>query len=252
MRAVAGLIICARALAIHVFRPTYLSMSSDVEELLGAPAAVKPSQESFVRAVLHKVLPEQQRKRGERCSELVVDEVFAAVASLVPVDQHAMFRSRLCQLMNSLRGSWQRVQRLDERVEPCLVLKTPYDWQPLPRSIGIVAPHNHTTPTTPCLGDKEPQTQLKELKPAVLSTSEIVKVVWPAFLTTVDDEAVAPDPVCYGYVLTRAGVQDAEDEENSRRATRRAARSPNGGAQRSRRDSAVFLSRGPFNASEVK
>ncbi|KAJ0350152.1 hypothetical protein COL154_013374 [Colletotrichum chrysophilum] len=45
MRAVAGLIICGRALAIHVFRPTYLSMGSDVEELLRALAMAKPSQE---------------------------------------------------------------------------------------------------------------------------------------------------------------------------------------------------------------
>ncbi|KAJ5011813.1 hypothetical protein K4K57_005128 [Colletotrichum sp. SAR 10_99] len=56
MRAVAGLIICARALAVHVFRPTYLSMGSDVEELLRALATVKHSQEMFVRAMLHEQL----------------------------------------------------------------------------------------------------------------------------------------------------------------------------------------------------
>ncbi|KAE9577687.1 hypothetical protein CGMCC3_g6248 [Colletotrichum fructicola] len=56
MRAVAGLIICGRALAINVFRPTYLSMGSDIEELLRALAMAKPSQEMFIRAVLHEQL----------------------------------------------------------------------------------------------------------------------------------------------------------------------------------------------------
>ncbi|KAK2728619.1 hypothetical protein CKAH01_10749 [Colletotrichum kahawae] len=252
MRAVAGLIICGRALAIHVFRPTYLSMGSDVEELLRALAMAKPSQEMFVRAVLHEVFPEQQRMRGDRCSELVVDEVFAAVADWVPIDQHATFRSRLSQLISLLRGSWQRVQRLDEKIEPCFVLKTPYDWQPLPKWIDAVAPVNYTRATTPGEGNKEHQTQQKDLKPVMLSTSEIVKIAWPAFLTTADDEAGASDPVCPGYVLTRAEVQGAEDEENSRRATRRAARNQNGGSQRNRRDSAVFLSQGSSNASEVR
>ncbi|KAH0421789.1 hypothetical protein CcaCcLH18_13226 [Colletotrichum camelliae] len=219
MRAVAGLIICGRALAIHVFRPTYLSMGSDVEELLRALAMAKPSQEMFVRAVLHEVFPEQQRMRGDRCSELVVNK---------------------------------RIQRLDEKIEPCFVLKTPYDWQPLPKWIDAVAPDNYTRATTPGEGNKEHQTQQKDSKPVMLSASEIVKIVWPAFLTTADDEAGASDPVCPGYVLTRAEVQGAEDEENSRRAARRAARNPNGGSQRNRRDSAVFLSQGSSIASEVR
>ncbi|KAK2035867.1 hypothetical protein LZ31DRAFT_561544 [Colletotrichum somersetense] len=70
-------------------------MSSDVDKLLGTLAVVKPSQEMFVRAVLHEVLPEQDRAHGERCSELVVDEVFASVANWLPADQHTTFKFRL-------------------------------------------------------------------------------------------------------------------------------------------------------------
>ncbi|KAK0367610.1 hypothetical protein CLIM01_15033 [Colletotrichum limetticola] len=90
------------------------------------------------------------------------------------------------------------------------------------------------------------------------STQDVFQVVWPAFLVigleqgTEEEEEGTSDLVCHGYVLTRAGVQDAEDEDTPRRAMRRAMRHSNAVAQRNRRDSAVFLSHGAFNGSDVK
>ncbi|KAM0274953.1 hypothetical protein ACHAQH_007721 [Verticillium albo-atrum] len=61
MRTVAGLAIYARALAKHVFRQTYLTVDDSTERVLRTLQAANPTQDVFVRAVLLKVLPEQQR-----------------------------------------------------------------------------------------------------------------------------------------------------------------------------------------------
>ncbi|KAK2024526.1 hypothetical protein LX32DRAFT_598617, partial [Colletotrichum zoysiae] len=56
MRATAGLAIYSRALEKYVFRPTYLSLGTDAEDVLDELPAVDSFQDALVRAVLLEVL----------------------------------------------------------------------------------------------------------------------------------------------------------------------------------------------------
>ncbi|KAK2778387.1 hypothetical protein CKAH01_11784 [Colletotrichum kahawae] len=157
-----------------------------------------------------------------------------------------------------LCGAWRRVQRLQERVEPCFTFETLDDWQQLPPWIDTV-PLANRAKVSPSRQEKGGRQPLQETPKLVgFLTQDVVKVVWPAFLSVgleqaaEEEEGGVSDPVCHGYVFTRAGVQDAVDEDTPRRAMRRAMRNGNAVAQRNRRDSAVFLSHGAFDGSDVK
>ncbi|KAF6808979.1 hypothetical protein CPLU01_15583 [Colletotrichum plurivorum] len=232
-------------------------LGRDVEEALDTLPAVNPFQDTLVRAVLLEVLPDQQRTHRDTCAERVVEEVLTAVAGWVLADQLTTFKSRLSRLTSLLCVNWQRVQRLHERVEPCFVFETPDDWQPLPTWIDPVPSDSSATAAPRRQENREPQPRQKELKPAALSTSDIVEVVWPAFLANsleqpTDEEGGTSDLIYHGFVLTRAEVQGAADEEMPRRAMRRAIRTSNTVAQKKRRDSAVFLSPGASDGLDVK
>ncbi|KAK1674271.1 hypothetical protein BDP55DRAFT_554823 [Colletotrichum godetiae] len=258
MRATAGLIIYARALTRYVFRPTYFSQESDDKELLDALPTTNAFQDTVVRAVLLEVLPDKQRMRQEACAEHVIEDVIAATVGWVPADRRATLRSRLSSLTSMLCGAWQRVQRLRERVEPCFTFETLDDWQQLPPWVDTVPSDNRAKASPPRQGKGGHQPRQEHSKLVGFSTQDVFQVVWPAFLVigleqgTEEEEEGTSDLVCHGYVLTRAGVQDAEDEDTPRRAMRRAMRHSNAVAQRNRRDSAVFLSHGAFNGSDVK
>ncbi|WQF77016.1 hypothetical protein CDEST_02030 [Colletotrichum destructivum] len=248
MRTIAGLVIYARALSEYVFRPTYLSLGTSADDVLDALPAANAFQDSLVRAMLLKVLPEQQKTRQDDCAERVVEEVLTAVAGWVPTDQHATFRSQLRHLTSVLCSNWQRVQRLCERVEPCFAFETPDDWQLMSSWTDPVASDNRA---------KIAPLRHQELEPAALSADDVAKVVWPAFLATsveqpADEEESPSDLVRHGIVLTRAEIQGAKDEESSRRARRKVTRDSDPTALKRRRDSAVFLSRGGSDRLDVK
>jgi hypothetical protein len=257
MRPIAGLVIYARALAEYVFRPTYLSVGTGADDILDALPAANSFQDTLVRAVLLEVLPDHQRKRRDACAERVVEEVLVVLAAWLPADQHATFKSRLDHLTSVLCGQWQRVQKLHERVEPCFDFEAPDDWQTLPRWTNPVPSDNSARTMQPRQGNIERQPKQQEPESAALSTGDLVKVVWPAFLATnlehsTDEEEGTSDLVHHGYVLTRADVRGAANEDMPRRAMRRAARDSNVAAPRKRRDSAIFLSHGASDGSDVK
>ncbi|KAG7038304.1 MEI5 protein [Colletotrichum scovillei] len=258
MRATAGLIIYARALTRYVFRPTYFSQDSDAKEMLDALPTTNAFQDTLVRAVLLEVLPDKQRMRQDACAEHVIEDVMAAIVGWVTADRRVALRSRLSNLTSMLCGAWQRVQRLHERVEPCFTFETLDDWQQLPPWIDTV-PLANRVKVSPSRQEKGGHQPLQETPKLVgFSTQDIVKVVWPAFLSVgleqaaEEEEGGVSDLVCHRYVLTRTGVQDAVDEDTPQRAIQRAIRNGNTIAQKNKRDSAVFLSHRAFDRSDVK
>lgn len=257
MRTIAGLAIFSRALENFVFQPSYLSVGSDMKQALDALPGANLDQDSFVRAVLLKVLPDQQNICRDMCAERVADEVVAALSGWVPADEHATFKSRLGHITRDLCVNWQRVQKLHERVEPSFVFETLDDWKPLPTLLDPLPSSNGVEVTPPHHGRRDSQPGPQELAPVTLTTTEVLKVVWPAFLATTleqpaDDEESTSDLVHHGYVLTRADTEGAANEEMPRRAMRRATRESRAASQRTRRDSAVFLSHGASDGSPVK
>ncbi|CRK11287.1 hypothetical protein BN1708_010093, partial [Verticillium longisporum] len=208
MRTAAGLAIYARALSKHVFRQTYLTVNDSTERVLHTLQAANATQDVFVRAVLLKVLPEQQRQCQEECATHAVDEVLVAVGGWLSADQRATFKSRLGHLTSVLCGEWQRVQVLNERVEPCLSIKTPDDWLPLPTLGDPVAVDDGA-------GSRGRQTRQQDTH-TELSASEMVKILWPAFLAfspeqAAEEEEIPPVLIHHGYALTRVDVQGAAD-----------------------------------------
>ncbi|KAK2041011.1 hypothetical protein LZ31DRAFT_557344 [Colletotrichum somersetense] len=257
MRAAAGLAIYSRALEKYVLRPTYLSLGTDAEDVLDELPAVDSFQDALVRAVLLKVLPDQQNARRDACANRVVDEVLSAVAGWVPTDQHAPFKSQLGRLTSLLCSSWQRVQRVHERVESTFTFGTPTDWQLLPSWIDTIPSDNNSRTAPPLQGDKERPPRHRDLEPAPLSVGDVPKVVWPAFIATSPEQSVGEQEgawvlVHHGFVLTRANIRGAATEESQARAGRKPTRDSNAPAQRGRRDSAVFLSHGASDGLIVK
>jgi hypothetical protein len=246
MRAVAGLVVYAKALQEFVFQPTYLSVGNDMGPALSALLAVNPEQDAFVRAALLKALPDHQKKCRDGCAKRVVECVLAAVSGLVPADEHETFKSQLTQLTSGLCVKWQHVQRLQERVEPSFTLDALDGWKPLPALPILPAANNGVTVTPPPRsGGKGHHPGPQEMERALLTTADVVKVVWPAFVATgleqpADEEDGPSDLVHHGYVLTRAEIQDAANEEMPRRVMRRTIREANPATQKKKRDSGIF------------
>ena len=253
MRAIAGLVIYSRALATSAFLPTYIS-TGDTKGTLGALLEEDPSQDAFVRAVLLKVMPAQQKIHKNACAQRIVEEVLEAIAGWVPEDRLDTFKTRLGHLTGVLCGHWERVQKIHEKVVPSFDFEDPEDWQTLPWKDSGSTSDDSRTNTPPRQGNSPGQTRQRESEPKAISEDDIVKYVWPAFLAepSGEDDVGTPELVQHGYVLTRADVQGAANEEMSRRNMRRVTRESNGVAARRRRDSAVFLSPGASDGSGVK
>ncbi|KAK0385342.1 hypothetical protein NLU13_7818 [Sarocladium strictum] len=258
MRVTAGLAIYANALKEFVFHPTYLSVGNTMGPFLNALLGADPDQDRFIRAALLKALPDQQKKCREQCTTRVVDSVITAVSGLIPPDQHGAFQSQLTHLTHELCEKWQTIQRLQERVQPIFALEDLDDWKPLPTTPPPPAPNDSATAAAQA-GSRGQAQQPESQQPerALLSTTDVAKIIWPAFLATGleqsgDGDEGPSDLVHHGYVLTRGDVENAANEEMPRRAQRKAFREAKPTGQKARRDSGIFLSSGASDPSDAK
>ncbi|KAI6364786.1 hypothetical protein MCOR25_005581 [Pyricularia grisea] len=244
MRVNMGLSIYSRALAKHVFRSNYLF--PDAEEVLEALHAKDTLQGTLVRAVLLQVLPGMQKKRQGTFAKIVVDEVCEVVAGLMSGDLQKKFRGRLEQLTITLCGNWEAVQRVHERIRPSFALSED-DWKVLPVwSDSAPIPNGASQRSRE---DKDGQSGQRDPNLSTISTDDIARVVWPAFLAT-DEEGIS-ELISFGYVISRDDVQRAANEDMPKRAMRKAKRDGDTGGERRRRDSAVFVSHGPSDLPKI-
>lgn len=84
MRVAASLSVLARATAKYIARPTYLVQDDGIDYALAALAQRNADQETYVRATLLMVLPEQHKEGGRKGIRTAMKEVEEAVAGWIP------------------------------------------------------------------------------------------------------------------------------------------------------------------------
>jgi len=96
MRIAVILAILARTTDVFIFKPTYLlEEDSGFRELLFHQAVIHSKKESFCRALLLGIFPDQQAKTATDRVSIVVHEVIRIVQDLLTVTKAEAFRSDL-------------------------------------------------------------------------------------------------------------------------------------------------------------
>lgn len=253
MRIVAGLMAFGKALANHVFRPTLITRDHELDGVLHLTGGRNPSQETYIRSVLLKAIPERHQQNEQESVDLVTKNVLAVVGQWL-LDESA-FISGLRSLCDKATKTWALVQYLEAKVWLDFSFRVPGDWVPVPFPASqappatACKPGNHK-PTPPQKKSQGQQGDLSKGSPKSngLSKSDVARVVWPAFLVVDcegldDDVDPTQDELLYqGYVLTQAQIRGAEDE-----AAESLQRSPP--RPRKRRTSVSLVSNGSLTGS---
>ena len=251
MRVVAGLMVCGKALAEHVFRFAFVTRGDELDQALCRLANENPRQEAYLRAVLQKVLPDEQKVARARGIHIAIQEITSAVGPWV--QNVSSFTPGLEQLCEKAGRSWDLVLVVEDRITPDFDFRHAEEWLPLPITNG-------PTSSGPGLPNQN-KPQLKSSKqqqntPAVgpasekLTRNKVAKVIWPMFFAAGtqdpgDDADSVPFALLHqGYVLAKAQIQGTEvsNEESSHRAVRQSLRRSQSTAQKKRRNSGVFPS----------
>ncbi|KAG5920535.1 hypothetical protein E4U42_006159 [Claviceps africana] len=243
MRVAAGLAAYGKALDRYVFKPVYMTSSSDeIDHMLSALWKEDPAHEFFVRSVLLKVLPQAQNKKKQARVREAAEHVHKALDLFIGAPQREHFKAGLEVLCDNVCEAWMQIQLLQERVRTSFSFGYHGVWRPLPESpLSSLSTtpsasqnnnNNNNNNTDRSEAGQQPRRQ------------DVGKVVWPSFLyhhpqdEDEDEELLLP-----GYLLTDAQTADAENEEESpRRLARRSTRNKEQAGGKKRRDSGIFLS----------
>lgn len=250
MRVAAGLAAYGKALDRYVFKPVYMTSSSDeIDHVLNALWKDDPAHEFFVRSVLLKVLPQAQNKKKQARVREVAEHVHKALDLFISATQKEHFKAGLEVLCEQVCEAWTQIQLLQERVRPSFSFSYHGVWRPLPES-PLSSLHSTTMPSAPQThnnNNNNNHNNNNDTKPEIdhqPRRQDFGKVVWPSFLyhhpqdEDEDEELLLP-----GYLLTEGQTADAENEEESpRRLARRSTRNKEQAGGKKRRDSGIFLS----------
>jgi hypothetical protein len=190
MRIAAMLAILARCIDTHIFLPTYiLDEDEEIRPLLVHLAVTDSKKESFCRALLLSIDPEEQTKRASERVERVIREILQHV---LPIGQYESFKSGLELLVKQACDFWRIVQHATEKYEPHFDLGHYADvkWQPLRFDDGEKSP------------TKAPD------------ADEELLVIFPRIYLIEDDE---PEPATDGVVLMKSQSAAAAEEEAAER-----------------------------------
>ncbi|TVY36883.1 hypothetical protein LSUB1_G006895 [Lachnellula subtilissima] len=185
MRIATMLAILARSIDLHVFQPTYLLDDEDeIRSLLVHLATTDSKKESFCRAVLLSVFPEDQAKNAVKAIERVVRDVPYCIRELLSEAQYDSFKVGLKDVVQQAYYAWQLIQSANEKFEPLFKLKhfEDIEWQPLRFETSSTGDNEETTLRTPG-GD------------------DALLVIFPRLYIIEDNE---PEPVTQGVVLMRS------------------------------------------------
>jgi hypothetical protein len=197
MRVAIILAMLARSIDTHLFHPTYvLEEDSGVRQLLLRQAVRNSKRESFCRALLLSMFPEEQEvAAGERVNRVIED--MRNVEDLLPQAKIEDFRSELGQFVRRTCKTWVTVQRIRERFEPSFELTRVKDleWQAL---LFEASAASEKEPTTAIQGGRDDE----------------LLVVFPRLYVVEKDQE--PEPVTAGTVLKRsqslAAAQELEEQ----------------------------------------
>ncbi|KJK73588.1 hypothetical protein H634G_11146 [Metarhizium anisopliae BRIP 53293] len=266
MRVVAGLIAYSNALISRVFRPTYLTESLELDGVLHQTAAQNPQQAAYIRSILLKAMPERQRHIQDTCVGLAIKDVLAAVGHWMQNNKQE-FESGLKQVCERASTTWALIQLVEERICPEFNFHLPEDWRTIPFSPLQLQPSpvpmpgpSRQSPPQKNPQDRQPNMPRVSQQPSALTSGDVARVVWPAFLADdpqgPDDSGLTLQELVYpGYVLTKTQMKVAENEisEASQRTGSRPVRRADSAATRRRRNSAVYVANdGNLDGSERK
>lgn len=206
MRIAAMLAILARCIDRYIFQPTYiLDEESGIRELLVRQAVKNSKKESFCRALLLSMFPEEQAKATTERVDRVIREVAWHVQDLFSVTQIENFRTDLQRVVQEACDTWQIIQRATERYEPFFEL-THYEdleWETLMSDESGTSAREQSTTN------------------AANGTDEELLVIFPRLYIVEDAE---PSPITPGVVLRRsqsvAAAQELDRKKPSSPTTR--------------------------------
>lgn len=193
MRIAAMLSVLARCINLHLFKPAYLfDDESEIRGLLVRLAVANSKKESFCRASLLSIFPEDQARNAAEAVERVIREVSWSIRKLISDAQFDRFKLDLEKVVHQARDTWQLIQCTREKFEAYFELRH-YDeieWQPLRFDDRIA------------VAGKKNTLRASERDDALL-------VIFPRIYVVADDE---PDPVTSGVVLTKSQSAAAAEE----------------------------------------
>ena len=195
MRIAALLAILARSITQHVFQPTYILEDKDerdgIRSLLVHLAIINSKKESFCRALLLSIFPDDQAINGTKAMERVVREVPWCVRNLVSDAQYESFRSGVEDIVQKAQGAWRLVQNTREKFEPYFELNhyVDFEWQPLKFDNARVGVRDDSMVRT--------------------EDDEALLMIFPRIYIIADSE---PDPVTPGVVLMESQSTPAVKE----------------------------------------
>ncbi|KAM3504614.1 hypothetical protein MY11210_008285 [Beauveria gryllotalpidicola] len=222
MRVAAALRVSGMYLQRHVFR--HALVSYELDRALDAVALVNPDHEAFVRSVLlklHKVAPEEQEEMQKDNVDSAVKEIAGTLGQIVPNVEG--FHSRLQPLCEMAAEAWKPTAEMEGRIEAHIRFIESDDCRPVPFLEAESEPpangangqnsNNNKSAASP---SKQPPSS-----PVQLSKGDLARVIWPlAMAHHFDGDGPEFEMMSCGYVLTKAQIQEAE-EEVSREATPR-------------------------------
>lgn len=121
MREVAGLIVAGEALAVHIFRQTFVTPDHDVDAALSRLASENAEQESYVRSVLLEMLPGEQLAKREAGIAEAVQKITNALRPWL--SEPEAFASKLRPLCEEASGAWNLVLKVKTKIYPEFVLE---------------------------------------------------------------------------------------------------------------------------------
>ena len=120
---------------VEIFQPNYIvEVESGVREDL-LQEAVKDSQsESFRRAFLLSVFPDQQTRILERRAVSILENITRLVEGIIEAEQVAALKLDLKGFIRLAYTNWKAIQRLHDRFEPNMyyTVDDGIDWGALP------------------------------------------------------------------------------------------------------------------------
>ena len=189
----------------ELFQPNYIVPTEiDVRDDLRREAVRDSRSESYRRAFLLSVCPEEQIRVLDERATSVFDSIMWLVDDTIPADQATALKSGLQRFIKLACTTWQDIQRLHDRFEPNMdyAVDNSVDWLKLPLEDSDRS-NNQGSSAASSTSDAAGSG----------TTDKAVLVVFPRMYLVKDAE---PKPVTPGIVLmesqTRTAAQEVDTE----------------------------------------
>jgi hypothetical protein len=185
-----------RLINSELFQPNYIvPVESGIRSYLSREAIRDSRIESFRRAFLLSVFPEQQTRTLEERAANVIDNIMWLVKGVIGVHQATALQSDLQTIVNLACTDWHAVQRLQDKFEPNMDYTGDdiFDW-------GTLEFETFTGSNSDAVSA------------AGSTLDEAVLVVFPRMYIVKDTE---PKPVTSGIVLMKSQTEAASQQFRS-------------------------------------